>query len=458
MIEIDNLEQVAAQIESERGISKSVLFSAIEQALISACKKKYDEESTVEAALDTQASQLRLYFVKTVVDDVDFPFQEISLEEATKIDADKKIDDTVHIELSDPDFGRYAAQVARQVIIQRLREEEKVIVYDYFKEKEGQLISGTVQSIEKNYYLLNLGKTEAILSFRDCIPNQNFTTKEVIKVYLVSIEQTQRRPIIRLSRTHSGFLQAMLTQEIPEIQDGIIEIKSISRQAGERAKVAVISNNSAIGAVGTCVGPMGGRIQNIIEELGNKERIDILEWDENVKTFISNSLKPAKISRVLLLNEEEKRALVVTENEQLSLAIGKQGQNIRLSSRLTGWHLDVTDEANFDEKMKQLDVDIATPTLAEKMTGVAAETPSAVVETKKTGLSLSEKIAQSSKEMAGTQDKPESLISVAELAKELGLKTAKALIEKVDGRVEIANARAKLDASIAEQIRELLNT
>ncbi|MEK9658090.1 MAG: transcription termination factor NusA [bacterium] len=461
MIEIDNLDQVASQIESERGIPKEVLFSAIEQALVSACRKKYNEEADITAKLDTKAGKLQLFFHKIVVEEVSDDTLEISLKDAQKINPQTKLDEMLTIELKDPDFGRYAAQVARQVIIQRLREEEKGIVYDHFKSKEGQLIQGTVQSVEPNYYLMNLGMTEAILSKRDCIPNQNFFAKETIKFYLVSIEKTQRRPNIYISRTHSGFLEQLLIQEIPELQDGIIEIKAVSRQAGERAKVAVVSHNPSIGAVGTCVGPMGGRIQTIIEELGGKERIDILEWNENIKTFISNSLKPAKISQVIVLDEEKKSALVVTENDQLSLAIGKQGQNVRLSSRLTGWQLDVVDEATYEKDPSKYNPSDTPLSLAEKMSQsnesetdtISEDDPPATP-----ALSLAEKIALSKNTSPDVAATDSELISVAALAKELKFKTATALIEAIDRRVTIANTRAKLSAELAEKIRELFTS
>ena len=458
MIVIDNLEQVASQIESERGIAKEALYEAIEQALISACKKRYDEESTVEAKLDVKANQLFLYFIKTVVDDVSYPYQEISVKDAQEFQEKAKINDLIQIPLVDPAFGRYAAQVARQVIIQRLREEEKGIVYDYFKAKEGKIVTATVQSVDKNSYLLNLGKTEAVLPFRDCIPLQNFSVKEVIKVFIVSVDNTGRRPVIRLSRSHPGFLQQMLYQEIPEIQDGIIEIKSVSRQAGERSKVAVFSNNSAIGAVGTCVGPMGGRIQNIIEEIGNKERIDVLEWNENIKEFIAASLKPAKISRVIFLDETEKKALVVTENEQLSLAIGKQGQNIRLASRLTGWHLDVTDEHNLNNKIEELGVEISASTLAEKMENNQSDDEKTPV----SSLSLAEKMRLSKKDDVDERalKKPpviKATCSVLDLANLLGFTTAAELIREIKGRVEIPSEDAELDPDTVTKIKGLFS-
>lgn len=462
MIEIENLEQVAAQIESERGISRDVLFTAIEQALISACKKRYSEDAEVSANLDANSGQLTLYFDKLVVktkEDVLDDILEISLADAKKVQSNAKLDELIKVPLVDPDFGRYATQVARQVIIQRLREEEKNIVYDYFKAKEGQLIQATVQSVERNYYLMNLGKTEASLSFRDCISTQQFSAKDTVLLYVVSVDKTIRRPNIYISRTHPGFLQQLLTQEIPEIQDGIIEIKAVSRQAGERAKVAVKSNNPSIGAVGTCVGPMGGRIQTVIEELGGKERIDILEWDENISKFISNTLKPAKISQVLIIDESEKKAAVVTEKDQLSLAIGKQGQNVRLASRLTGWQLDVMDEDTFNERRSEF-VSDDEPSLIEKMASAKAaanEQEPEIVDSNT--ISLKEKIAASKKEEATRAVMPTDTpdISVSSLAKLFGFDTATALIEALKGKVEISSTRAKLNTETVEKIKEILS-
>ncbi len=345
MIAIDNLMQVANQIETERGVSKEILFSAIEQSIEAACKKKFHEDAEVSAVLNPDTGEIIVTLKKEVVEDVEDDVMEISLDDATEIDAEAKIGSIISIVFENADFGRLAAQTAKQVIIQRIREAEKDAIFTEFKNKIGHIITGTVQRVENRNYLVNLGLTEAILSFRDQIPGEQYHAKDKIKVYLVDIERETRGNYIQISRTHTGLLEELFRIEIPEIQDGIIDIMSISREAGMRSKVAVRSNNSTVGAVGTCVGQMGGRIQAIIKELQG-EKIDVLEWDEDPSKFIANALKPAKISQVIIINEDERTAKVVVPNDQLSLAIGKRGVNVRLSVRLTGWKLDIISDEN----------------------------------------------------------------------------------------------------------------
>lgn len=349
MIVIDNLMQVANQIETERGVNKSVLFSAVEQALVAAGKKKLSEEANIRCELNVETGEARLWVTKLVVEEVEDENLEISVEDAKKIKAKVKTDEEIEILFESPDFGRMAAQAAKQVIVQRLREAEKDSVFSEFQHKIGQIITGTVQRIENKNYLINLGRTEAVLTPKDQIQGEYFQVKEKVKLYVVDIIKETRGNYIHVSRTHPGLLEQLFKIEIPEIQDGIIEIKSVSRDPGKRAKIAVKSNSPSIGAVGTCVGQMGNRIQTIIKELGN-EKIDVLEWDESPKAFIANALKPAKISQVIIDNEAERAATVVVPNDQLSLAIGKQGVNVRLSVKLTGWKLDILSEDEFAKR------------------------------------------------------------------------------------------------------------
>lgn len=349
MIIIENLMQVANQIESERGVSKEVLFSAIEQALVAACRKKMPEEADLQAKLDLKTGVAQLFQIKIAVEKVEDEVIEISLKEARKYNPDIKEEEEILIPLETEEFGRIAAQTAKQVIVQRIREAEKQSVFEEFKEKIGQILTGTVQRVENRNLLVNLGRTEAVLQPKDQIPGENFHPKDRIRVYVVGIEKENKGNAIHISRTHSGLLQKLFELEIPEIQDGIISIMAVSREAGKRSKVAVKSNNPAIGAVGTCVGQMGGRIQSIIKELG-AEKIDVLEWSENPNHFIANALKPAKISQVVITNADTKEATVIVPDDQLSLAIGKQGINVRLSVRLTGWKLDVIPESAQEER------------------------------------------------------------------------------------------------------------
>jgi len=349
MISIENLLQVANQIETERGISKEILYSAIEQALVSACRKKFPEEAILEAKVDPLASKASLFQVKKAVKEVVNTHLEIKLSEAKKQEPKIKEGDDLYIPVEMTDFGRIAAQIAKQVIMQRIREAEKDSIYKDLEPKEGKIVTGTVQRIENRNFLIDLGRVEAILHYKEQIPTDQFAIKDKVKLFVSKIEKTQRGIVVHVSRTHPGLLRSLFELEIPEIQDGIITVMSVSREPGKRAKVAVKSNNPAIGAVGTCVGQMGGRIQNVIKELGDKEKIDVLEWDENPKKFIANALKPAKISQVIITNEKEKTALVVVPNDQLSLAIGTQGINVRLSVKLTNWKIDIVSQEEYEK-------------------------------------------------------------------------------------------------------------
>lgn len=372
MILIDNFPQVMAQLEKERGITKETLIDAISAALIAACRKKFGDTDNLEVRIDEKSGETHVYANKEVVDKVITPILELTLDEAKKINKSAKLEDVVAVDVTPEDFGRIAAQTAKQVIIQRIREAEKTSVFDEFKEKEGQVITGVVQRQEYRNYLINLGRIEALLTPHEQIPHENYNPRDRIKVYVVEVKKTSKGPQVIVSRTHPGLLKALFTLEVPEIQDGIIEIMNISREAGFRSKVAVKSNDPDVGAVGTCVGHMGGRIQNIVKELGN-EKIDIIDWNEDQKKYIQNALKPAKVARIILTEEKndkgdkDKVAKVVVVEDQLSLAIGKSGQNVRLAAKLTGWKVDV--------------LTLNSPE-AEKLKQVAAETPEEAAEEK----------------------------------------------------------------------------
>jgi len=398
MIVIDNFPQVAAQIEKERGISKELLLEAISAAMIAATRKKLGKEvSNLEVDIDGETGEAFVFAKKEVVKEIkekvetedddqveadssntdeedEEVYEPITLEEAKEYQEDVEVGDIIMIECTPDKFGRIAAQTAKQVIMQKIREAEKKSIYQEFKEKEGKIFSGYIQRKERNgAYLVNLGRIESLLSVRNQIPKENYNLKDRIRVYIVSVEESTKGPQILISRAHSGLIKALFELEIPEIQDGIIEIIGVSRDVGSRAKVAVRSNDPEIGAVGTCVGHMGGRIQNIVKELGN-ERIDIIEWSEDQYEYIANSLKPAKINKITLEEDEEgRRAIVNVDEDQLSLAIGKGGQNVRLAARLVGWKIDIESQqsslldnlkSNIAEQQnsesEELDKDLAT--------------------------------------------------------------------------------------------------
>jgi N utilization substance protein A len=349
MLTIENFSQVTAQIESERGISKEDLIQAIEQALVSACRKQFSDDSNLFSVINEMTGEASIFIRKIVVEEVENENVEISLEEAKRDFPGAEEGGEVDINVTPKDFGRLAAQTAKQVIIQRIREAEKNSIYDEYNDKVGQIIIGKVQRIENRNYLINLGRVESVIGVQDQIPGERLAVKEKVRFYLAEVKKTPRGPFVHISRAHPGLLKCLFELEIPEIQDGIIEIMSVSREPGKRAKIAVKTNNPAIGAVGTCVGHMGGRIQSIIREIGH-EKIDILEWSDNPREFIANSLKPAKISDVIITNEEERTAIVVVPRDQLSLAIGKQGVNVRLAVKLCNWKLDIMSQEEFANK------------------------------------------------------------------------------------------------------------
>ena len=346
MIIIENFNQVTAQIETERGISKEVLVQAVEQALVSACRKKMREEVILEADLNPETGEARIYQLKTIVASVEDVSTQILLKDAQEIDKAVQLDETMRFDVTPSDFGRLAAQTAKQVIVQRIREAEKQVIFKEFKDKVGKIVIGTVQRVENQNYLVNLGRGESVLGYRDQIPGGRYLPKEKIKVYITELDKNAKGSFIQISRTHPGFLRELLVIEIPEIQDGIIEIMSVSRKPGERAKVAVKSSNPAVSAVGTCVGHMGARIQSVTKELGN-EKIDVLEWHEDPKLFIASALKPAKVVDVIITDSAAKAATVIVPSDQLSLTIGKGGVNVQLAVRLTGWRLDIVSEDNY---------------------------------------------------------------------------------------------------------------
>ncbi len=457
---IDNLDQVANQIENERGIQKEFLYEALEQALASACRKHIGDGSQLECKLNPSAGTMQFFRVKEVVDDIFSESTEILVKDAQEIDKKAKIGDEVNVEFIPTDFGRIAAQIAKQVITQRLREAERDSVFTEFQTKIGKVVNGTVQQIENRAYLINLGRTESILTYHDQIPGEKFELNEVIRVYVTNVDRNNRRNMVAISRSHSGLLRALFESEIPEINDGIIEVMSVAREPGIRAKVAVKTNNPSIGAVGTCVGQMGGRIQTIIKELGN-EKIDVLEWNDDIKVFIANSLKPANISNVIITDIETKQATVVVAKDQLSLAIGKAGVNVRLSVNLTGWKLNVISEEEFNQnqtsfvdKLKEnsptTETTTKNPTLSNSQLGQAItndinkEKQKQLEETKE---KLKEKLKSISK-----QDENEMKVSV--LAKLLNVKTAELINKAKEKGIEIKSNRSILTPEQVKNIKE----
>ena len=351
---IDNKELILSleDLEKERGIKKEYVLEAIETALVTAYKRNFDSLENVKVEMDRKTGATHVYSVKDVVKKAGDEVQEISLKDAQKINKDLKVGDKVEIEIVPKNFGRIAAQTAKQVIIQKLREVERDIIYTEFNDRKGEIVSGLVQKADKNIVILDLGKLEGVMPTKEQIPTETYRVNDKVKGYVLDVERGAKgAPQVLVSRSHPDFVRKLLEFEIPEIYEGVIEIKSVSRDPGYRSKVAVYSPDPNIDPVGSCVGQKGVRIQNVINEL-NGEKIDVIEWNEDPAIYISASLLPAKILAVDI-KEEEKFAQVIVPDDQLSLAIGKSGQNARLAARLTSWKIDIKSESQFREMLEQ---------------------------------------------------------------------------------------------------------
>jgi N utilization substance protein A len=347
-------------LEEEKGITKEVILEAIEAAVLSAYKKKHGPSAqNVRVEVDRGTGEMRAYQVRTIVESVDDEHTQIALAEAREWDDSATVGDMVELEVTvDPqEFGRIAAQTAKQVVVQRLREGERDLVYKEFRDREGDIVTGTVQRIERKNVYLDLGRIEAVLPPTEQIPRESYRQSERIKAYVVEVRQGTRGPQIVVSRTHPGLLKRLFELEVPEIYEGIVEIKAIAREAGGRSKIAVSSRDKNVDAVGACVGPKGSRVQAIVDELKG-EKIDIVPWNADQALFVAGALSPAKVSRVEI-DDETKTAQVIVPDNQLSLAIGREGQNARLAAKLTGWRIDIKSETQIKEiEAKKLFIDL----------------------------------------------------------------------------------------------------
>ncbi len=339
------------QLEKEKGIDKEILIEAIEAALISAYKRNFGSTQNVKITFDRASGDVRVYALKRVVEMPENDLLDISLEDAKKISKKLEIEDTAEVEVTPKKFGRIAAQTAKQVVVQRIREAERGIIFDEFLNKESDIVTGIVQRAERKNIIIDLGKTEAILAPSEQTPGEEYRFNQRIKTYIIEVKKSTKGPQIAVSRTHPGLVKRLFELEVPEIHDGVVEIKSISREPGSRTKIAVFSKDDNVDPVGACVGQKGGRVQAIVDELRG-EKIDIIKWSSNPEEFISSSLSPAKVIRVDV-NEEEKSAKVTVPDYQLSLAIGKEGQNARLAAKLTGWKIDIKSESQLRATIEQ---------------------------------------------------------------------------------------------------------
>jgi N utilization substance protein A len=384
------LMYVIGQMANEKGIDTEVLFEAVESALLSASKKTMGLADNVRMELDRHTGVLRVFARKKVVQAVTDRKLEISLEEARRLNGEAQLDDELEMELPPQEFGRIAAQTAKQVILQRVRDAERDAVYSEFIDKEGKIIRGTVHRIEKRNVIVELGKAESVITEREQLPGERYNPGDRVRAYVLEVKKTAKGPQILLSRTHPGFLVRLFESEIPEIAEGIVQVKGAAREPGERAKVAVASSKRDVDPIGACVGLRGTRIQVISRELRG-EKIDIVEWSPDSATFVARALSPAKVSSVTLSepagadesgNEtEQPSVLVIVPDNQLSLAIGKKGQNARLAAKLTGFRVDIKSESEVEEERRREEEELVQGKAAlAELPGVGAQLQEKLVE------------------------------------------------------------------------------
>lgn len=330
-------------IGKEKNISKEILLEAIENSLLAACKNQFGKSDNIRVSLDNETGEFHVYQDKEVVEEVEDATLQMSLTEAEVKYPGKGVGDTVSLEVTPKNFGRIAAQKAKQVVVQKIREEERKALYDQYYTKERDIVTGMVQRYNNGNYTIDLGKMDAILTPQEQVETEHFSPRERIRLYVAEVKDTTRGPRVIISRTHPELVKRLFEYEVAEIQNGVVEIKNVSREPGSRSKIAVYSNNPDVDAVGTCVGMNGSRVNSIVDELRG-EKIDIVEWDEDPAIFIEHALSPSKVISVDV-DTEEKTARVVVPDFQLSLAIGKEGQNARLAARLTGYKIDIKSES-----------------------------------------------------------------------------------------------------------------
>jgi len=345
-----NLIKILDEIEKEKGISKEVLIDTIESSLVSAYKKNFAEgKDNIEILFSKDTGKVQVFTKKVVVDSVKNPSSEIDIEHANQYKpGDVAIGDEVDVEVTPKEFGRIATQTAKQVIVQKIREAERKAIYERYIDKVRDIVTGIIQRQENYNIIVDLGKAEAVLPLNEQVKKENYSKGKRMKFYVIEVKKTSRGPRIVLSRTHPDLLKRLFELEVPEIHEGLVEIKCMAREAGKRSKIAVDSREDMVDSIGSCIGDRGSRIKSIMTELQD-EKIDVIKWNEDDKVFIANSLNPAKVSFVRLF-EKEKRALVVVEDGQLSLSIGKEGQNARLAARLTGWKVDIKSDSQYKKE------------------------------------------------------------------------------------------------------------
>jgi len=340
-------------IQEEKSIDKEELIQAIEAAITTAYKKNYGNSHNVEINIDRENGDIQVFALKEIVEVPENDHSQISLEKAREVDSNYAVGDFFRKEVRPRDFGRIAAQNAKQLIIQRIKEAERNIIYDDYLKRQDEVLTGIIKRIEKGVVYVEVGKLEAVMLPSEQTTGENYTLNQRLKVYLLMVKKTTKGPQVNVSRTHPGLVKRLFESEVPEIFDGIVDIVSISREAGSRTKVAVKANDPSIDPVGACVGQKGVRVQNIINELQG-EKIDVIKWSDNIEEYLSNALSPAKVVEIIP-NKDEKTAIAIVDDYQLSLAIGKEGQNVRLAAKLTGWKIDIKSKIDYVNQHKVID-------------------------------------------------------------------------------------------------------
>ena len=419
---ISDIKRVVEQVSKDKGINREVLIKALEDALKSAARKKFGSNIDIEVKYNEESGEIEVFQFKEVVENITEPDLQISLEEAYKLDPESTIGDSLGTKMDASTFGRIAAQSAKQVIIQKMKDAEKDAVYSGFIDRKGEIINGIVQRVDRGDIIVNLGHTEGILPEREQVPREVYRRGDRVRAQILDVLHDSRGPQIILSRTHPNFLVSLFKTEVPEISEGIVSIMGAAREPGIRAKIAVASNDSDIDPVGACVGMKGSRVQNVVQELKG-EKIDIVSWHLDPAKFVCNALAPAEISRVII-DEENRLIEVIVPDEFLSIAIGKKGQNVRLASKLTKWHLDVINETKYSQAMKDgYDSLVALP-------GVSISLADALYEK---GFFSAEEISNSSLE---------DLMQIRGIGEEKAiklLKTAKEYVANADSSDEVSN-------------------
>ncbi len=348
---LQNLTKIIEQVGKEKSIPKEILVEAIEAAMLMAARKKYGHEREIEARFNEEVGEVELFQFRTVVETVANPYTEVDTKQAAELDPEAQLGDSIGEKLDNTFLGRIAAQTAKQVIIQKVRDAERDIVFNEYRGRVNELITGIVRRVEKGNVIVDLGRTEAVLPPREQVKTEDYKPGDRIQAYFLALQKTSRGPSLILSRRNPGLLTKLFEMEVPEVAEGIVEIKNAAREPGLRSKIAVYSKDSDVDPVGACVGMKGSRVQNVVQEMRG-EKIDIVAWDPDHAKFVCNAIAPAEVARVII-NEKDRSMEIIVPDDQLSLAIGKRGQNVRLAAELTGWNIDIYSESKLDEMAKK---------------------------------------------------------------------------------------------------------